>query len=65
MIGFIDRLPDSLQNEVAEMVIDDIKNEFAWHTTLSKPLEGFDDISTKALEELSDGKAINKGFDEL
>jgi len=59
-------LPDYLQNELAEQLIEDVKNELKWQQTLSQP-QGlkWDEVAAKALDDSLNGKTRKMGFDEL
>ncbi len=59
-------LPDYLQNELAEQLLEDIQNELKWQQELSgeQPSQ-LEQLAAKALEESSTGKIKELGFDEL
>jgi hypothetical protein len=59
-------LPDYLQNEIAEQVIEGIENELQWQKTLQQqqPIK-LEKLATKALKDSIDGKTKLMGFDEL
>jgi len=59
-------LPDYLQNELAEQLIEDVENELKWQQTLSQP-QGlkWDEMAAKALADSMNGKTRKMGFDEL
>jgi DNA-binding phage protein len=59
-------LPDDLQSELAEQLIEDVENELGWQQTLSQPQGiALDDMAAKALEDSVQGKTRKMGFDEL
>jgi len=59
-------LPEHLQNELAEQLIEDIENEFKWQQTLSQPQNSrLDELARKALNDSLQGKTRTMGFDEL
>jgi hypothetical protein len=59
-------LPDYLQNELAEQLIEDVENELQWQQTLSQPQRTkLDELAAKALQNSVDGKTREMGFDEL
>jgi hypothetical protein len=59
-------LPDYLQNELAEQLIEDIENEIKWQQVLSQPQDmKLDQIAAKSLRDSMNGKTKEMGFDEL
>ncbi len=59
-------LPDYLQNELAEQLIEDVENEIKWQQLLSHPQEmKLDELAVKALSNSMNGKTREIGFDEL
>jgi uncharacterized membrane protein YccC len=59
-------LPDYLQNELAQQLIEDVENELGWQQTLAQP-QGLllDEMAAKALDDSMKGKTRKMGFDEL
>jgi hypothetical protein len=59
-------LPDDLQGELAEQLIEDVENELMWQQTLAQPQGStLDDMAAKALDDSTKGKTRKMGFDEL
>lgn len=59
-------LPDYLQNELAEQLIDDVENELKWQRALSQPQNAkLEELAAKALSDSINGKTKAMGFDEL
>lgn len=59
-------LPDYLQKELAQQLIEDIENELKWQETLSQPQDSkLEELAAKALNDSIDGKTETMGFDEL
>lgn len=59
-------LPDYLQDELAEQVIQDVENEIKWQQLLSEAQsEKLDNLAAKAISDSFNGKTKEKGFDEL
>lgn len=59
-------LPDYLQNELAEQLIEDIENEIKWQQLLSQPQNTkLDELAANALRDSMNGKTKEMGFDEL
>lgn len=59
-------LPDYLQNELAEQLIEDIENEIQWQQTLSHPQGSkLEELASQALHNSEEGKTKVMGFDEL
>ncbi|PSB19965.1 hypothetical protein C7B65_09900 [Phormidesmis priestleyi ULC007] len=59
-------LPDYLQDELAEQLIEDVENEIKWQQLLSRPQSmKLDELAEKALSDSMNGKTREIGFDEL
>ena len=59
-------LPEHLQNELAQQLIEDIENELKWQQSLSQPqLSKLEELAAKALQDSIDGRTEQIGFDEL
>ena len=59
-------LPDYLQDELAEQLIEDVENEIKWQQLLSQPQNmKLDELAAKALSDSMNGKTRKIGFDEL
>lgn len=58
-------LPESIQDELAQQLIEDIENETSWQITLSKPNSFLEKLAKKALKDSQDGKTKVMGIDEL
>lgn len=59
-------LPDYLQNELAEQLIEDIENEIKWQQVLSQPQDmKLDELAAKALRDSTNDKTKEMGFDQL
>ncbi|HZQ06938.1 MAG TPA: hypothetical protein VFD70_10195 [Anaerolineae bacterium] len=61
----IEKLPSAVQDEIAEQILDDLKEEVAWQETLSKPQSKLDALAERALRQSEQGKTKRIGFDEL
>lgn len=60
------KLPDYLQDELAEQLIEDVENEQKWQQTLSQPQNAkLEELAAKALSDFINGKTKEMGFDEL
>ncbi|HEX4963420.1 MAG TPA: hypothetical protein VF173_21500 [Thermoanaerobaculia bacterium] len=59
------RLPDTLQDELAETLLDDLEGEEKWDATLAGSLDKLDKLADKALEDYRAGRTQKMGFDEL
>ncbi|MGB7414216.1 MAG: hypothetical protein WA902_08410 [Thermosynechococcaceae cyanobacterium] len=59
-------LPDYLQDELAEQLLEDVDNEIKWQQALSQP-QGIklEEMAAKALSDSKHGRTTEKGFDEL
>ena len=59
-------LPEHLQNELAQQLIEDIENELKWQQLLSQPQPSkLEELAAKALKDSISGKTEQIGFDEL
>jgi len=59
-------LPDPLQNELAEQLLEDIEGELKWDRTLaSAKSQKLLELTAKALKAKRLGKVYEKGIDEL
>ena len=59
-------LPEHLQNEIAQQLLEDIENEMHWQQTASRPQPSLlDELARQALQESLEGKTTTAGFDEL
>lgn len=59
-------LPDYLQNELAEQLIEDVENEIKWQQELSQPQSiKLEELAIQALRDSLAGKTKEMGFDEL
>jgi hypothetical protein len=59
-------LPEHLQDEIAQQLIDDIENEMNWQQILAQPQPSLlDELAQQALQESASGKTKAIGFDEL
>jgi uncharacterized membrane protein YccC len=59
-------LPDYLQNELAQQLIEDVENELGWQQALAQPQNlKLDEMAVKALNDSMKGKTRKMGFDEL
>jgi len=62
----VQNLPDYLQDELAEQLIEDVENEIKWQQLLSQPQNTkLDQLAAKALNDSTNGKTREMGFDEL
>jgi HD superfamily phosphohydrolase len=59
------QLPDRLQDEVAERLLEDLEGEAVWDETLAASSDVLDRLADQALAEHRVGKTEKKGFDEL
>jgi hypothetical protein len=59
-------LPDYLQNELAQQLIEDVENELKWQQLLSQSQNmKLEELAAKALIDSINGKTKTMGFDEL
>ncbi|NJL90214.1 MAG: hypothetical protein HC916_10805 [Coleofasciculaceae cyanobacterium SM2_1_6] len=63
----IQKLPDYLQDELAQQLLTDIENELQWQESLATPnidLGMLLEMAQEALVEEEEGRNENKGFGE-
>jgi hypothetical protein len=59
-------LPEYLQNELAEQLIEDVENELQWQQLLSQPQNAkLEELAAKGLKDFVDSRTRKMGFDEL
>jgi hypothetical protein len=59
-------LPDYLQDELAQQLIEDIENELQWQQQLSQPQSILlEELAIQALNNSQQGKTKILGFDEI
>jgi len=56
------RLPESMQNEIATQLIEDIENEMKWQSAFEKSQDKLDKIAQKAVADFKAGygKSLKK-----
>ena len=59
------KLPDQLQDDLAQQILEDIESESQWQQTLSEPQTELEALAAKALEDSEAGRTKQVGFDEL
>jgi hypothetical protein len=58
-------LPASIQDQLAEQVLEDIAGELNWDKTLADSQDVLEAMAKRALEAKRQRKTLKKGFDEL
>jgi hypothetical protein len=59
------QLPDDLQDQLAQEVLEDIAGELQWDTTLAQSEALLEKLAEQALREFEAGRTRPQGFDEL
>jgi hypothetical protein len=59
------RLPETLQDEIAERLLADIQGEEQWDQTLARSADVLEKLADRALAEFRAGRTKKMGFDEL
>ncbi|MCK4605273.1 MAG: hypothetical protein KAU41_11405 [Deltaproteobacteria bacterium] len=59
------KLPQTLQDEIAEQLLEDIEGELKWDETLAKSHDKLAKLADQALKEFKTGRTQKMGFDEL
>ncbi|MGR3178656.1 MAG: hypothetical protein ACUZ8E_11415 [Candidatus Anammoxibacter sp.] len=60
-----EKLPENIQDEIANNLLEDIEGKFKWDDTLNKSSDKLEKMANKALENFRKGNTCEKGFDEL
>ena len=55
----------TLQDEIAEQLLEDIEGELKWDETLAKSHDKLAKLADQALKEFKTGRTQKMGFDEL
>jgi len=58
-------LPEELQDEIAQSLLEDIEGEAKWDETLARSPQVLEKLADKALQDLKAGRTKKMGFDEL
>ena len=61
----VSKLPQDMQNEIAEQLLEDIIDELKWNDTFAKSHKELAKLADRALEEFRAGRTRKMGFDEL
>ncbi len=59
------RLPETLQDEIAQQLLDDIHGEAKWDQTLARSSDQLEKLADKALADFKAGRTRQMGIDEL
>ena len=59
------RLPDSLQDQLARELLDELAHESRWDKALAESQGKVDQLAEKAVAEFKAGRTKEAGFDEL
>jgi hypothetical protein len=58
-------LPQAVQEQLAEQMLQDIAGELKWDKTLEKSQDLLEEMAKRARLAQRRGKTVSKGFDEL
>jgi hypothetical protein len=58
-------LPEAIQDQLAEQMLEDIEGELKWDQTLADSQDLLEDMARKALDAQRQGRTTRAGFDEL
>ncbi|MBF0344275.1 MAG: hypothetical protein HQL06_08595 [Nitrospirae bacterium] len=58
-------LPESLQEQIAKQLLEDIDAELRWEQTFSNSQDELDILADKALRDFKAGRFIERGFDDV
>ncbi|MBI4752802.1 hypothetical protein HY793_00275 [Candidatus Desantisbacteria bacterium] len=61
----VEMFPQTLQDDIAEQLMEDIEGEFKWDETLAKSHDKLAKLADYALAEFKTGSTKKMGFDEL
>lgn len=59
------KLPDHLQDQLAEALLEELEGETQWDETLANSQGTLDKLTENALRQHREGKTKEMGFDEL
>jgi hypothetical protein len=59
------KLPDTIQEQIALQLIEDIEAELKWDQTFAKTQDKLAKLADKALKDINAGRVKKMGFDEL
>jgi hypothetical protein len=59
------QLPENLQDELAERLLEDIEGEARWDETLASSPQTLEKLADKAIQEFKAGRTKKMGFDDL
>jgi hypothetical protein len=59
------KLPETIQDEIAMQLIEDIENEIGWETAFEETQDKLDKLAQKAIMDFNAGRVKKMGFDEL
>jgi hypothetical protein len=59
------QLPENLQDELAERLLEDIEGEARWDETLASSPQALEKLADKAIQEFKAGRTKKMGFDDL
>src|SRR5262249_20696634 len=59
------QLPEELQDQLAQEMLEDIAGELQWDTTLAQSEDLLEQLAAQALREFEAGRTRPQGFDEL
>ena len=59
------RLPDEMQDEIADRLLDEIEGEDRWDGTLAETPDLLERLADKALGDFKAGRTKKMGFDDL
>jgi len=59
------KLPDALQDEIAEQLLYDLESESGWQSALQAPQDKLGKLVDKAKKDVEAGQVKKMGFDEL
>jgi hypothetical protein len=58
-------LPEDLQDQLAQEMLEEIEGEFRWDQTLANSQDKLEKLAEKAAQDFRAGRTKEMGFDEL
>lgn len=59
------KLPETMQEQIAAQLLEDIEAEFKWDETFARTQDQLAKLADKALKDIKAGRVKKMGFDEL
>jgi len=64
-IAQLQKLPDSEQDAIASLILDEIADEEQWDSKFANSQDALARVAEKVRDEIRQGRVLDKGIDEL